>query len=452
VSFFGINMASRALQADQRALEVTGQNITNVNVPGYSRQVAVLTSITGPGAMALDEAGNPVAPGGGIDVALVQRTHAAWLDQAAGQLTAQSGQATINDQTAQQLEGLLAEPTDAGLAATLDRFTAAFGNLASHPEDAAARDGVLRAGQDVANRLQQLNQGLESLRQGTVDQARGNIAAINDLAKQVASLDGQIGQAQAAGAAPNELLDQRDQLLQQLTQKAGVTVSGQQGGELIVSVGGVALVQGQQARALALAPGSPLSVVVAGTGEAVTVPGGELRAQQDWVNTTLPAYQSRLGAFQNSLSAAVNSAHQSGHDATGAAGQPFFVTDAGGTLTVNPALAADSRKVVAGDGTAGSASVALAIADLGAASGKALAPYQQWVADVGAQAADSRQQSDQSQASLQQVQSAQSSESGVNLDEELAQMVSLQQAYSASAKLLSTYDTLLTTLIQQTGV
>ena len=452
MSFFGINMASRALQADQRALEVTGQNITNANVPGYSRQVAVLTSISGPGAMTLDEAGSAVAPGGGVDVAVVQRTHAAWLDQAAGQLTAQSGQATIDDQSAQQLEGLLAEPTDAGLAATMDRFMAAFGNLANHPEDAAASDGVLHAGEEMANRYQQLNQGLDSLHQGMAAQAQGSVTAINDLAKQVASLDGQISQAQAAGATPNELLDQRDQLVQQLTQKAGVTVSGQQGGDLIISVGGVALVQGQQAQALALAPGRPLSVVMAGTGQAVTVPGGELRAQQDWVNTTLPGYRSRLGAFRDSLTAAVNTLHQSGRDATGAVGQPFFVTDAGGNPAVNPALLADSRKVVAGDGTAGSGSVALAIADLGAPSGKGLSPYHQWVADIGAQAADSRQQSAQTQASLQQIQAAQSSESGVNLDEELAQMVSLQQAYSASARLLSTYNTLLTTLIQQTGV
>src|SRR5437660_6453391 len=99
MSFFGINLASRSLQADQRALEVTGQNIANADVPGYSRQVAILRSVLGPGAAALDQNGNPVAPGGGVDVALVQRTHAAWLDRAAAQLTAQAGQTNINDQT-----------------------------------------------------------------------------------------------------------------------------------------------------------------------------------------------------------------------------------------------------------------------------------------------------------------------------------------------------------------
>src|SRR5438552_500642 len=100
MSFFGINLASRTLQAQQRALEVTGQNITNVDVPGYSRQVAILRSVPGVGAEGLDEAGNPIAPGGGIDVATVQRSHAAWLDQSAARLQAQIGQSTAGDRAA----------------------------------------------------------------------------------------------------------------------------------------------------------------------------------------------------------------------------------------------------------------------------------------------------------------------------------------------------------------
>jgi flagellar hook-associated protein 1 FlgK len=451
VSFFGINLASRSLQADQRALEVTGQNITNADVPGYSRQEALLVPVLGPGAMVPELAGSAAAPGGGVDVAQVLRTHAAWLDTAAAQLTAQSGQAGIADRSAQQLQSLLAEPTDAGLSATADRFLSAFGNLSSHPEDPAARDGVLRAAQELTGRLQQLSQGLESLRQNMVTQASDNMSQVNDLAKQVAALNGQIGQAQAAGAAPNELIDQRDQLLQQLTERTGAMVSGQEGGELVVSIGGIHVIQGTQAEALSLAPGSPASVVVAGTGQAVTAPGGQLGAQLNWANTIVPGYQSRLSAFRDGLAAAVNSLHQSGRDATGAAGVPFFVADAAGNLSVSPALVADSRKVVAGDGTAGNGSVALAIANLGSAASTVLSPYRRMVADIGRLASESHSQSQQADASRQQIQAMQSSESGVNLDEELAQMVSLQHAYSASARLLSTYDQMLTTLIQQTG-
>jgi flagellar hook-associated protein 1 FlgK len=451
MSFFGINLASRSLQADQQALEVTGQNITNANVPGYSRQVAIIRSVTGPGASGLDQAGNPLAPGGGIDVAMVQRAHAAWLDQQSGQLQAQAGQTGIDSQTAQSVEGLLAEPTDAGLSATMDRFLAAFGNLATHAGDSASRDQVLQAGQALADKFSQLDQGLQSQQQGVIAAAKENVNTINDLAKQVAALSHDIGAAQAAGANPNEALDQRDQLLAQLVQRTGATVSGQQGAEVVVSLAGAALVQGDHANSLDLAPGASLSVTLHGSGAPVTVAGGELHAEQAWANTTLPEYRTRLDNIRDGFAAAVNSLHQSGRDASGSPGQPFFTASATGAISVNPALLSDSSKVVSGDGTAGSGSVALSISNLGTAAGSVIPQYRQLVADIGRNSADSSQASDQAQAGLQQIQTAQASESGVNLDEELAQMVSQQQSYAASARLLSTFDQLLSTLIQQTG-
>jgi flagellar hook-associated protein 1 len=450
VSFFGINLATRALLSHQRALEVTGQNIANVNTPGYSRQVAITRALPGP-IEGLDRAGNPIAPGGGVDVALVQRTHAAWLDRAAGQLTAQWGQAGIDERSAGQVESLLAEPSEAGVQSTIGRFLTAFSNLANRPEDRAAREGVVRAGAEVATRFEQLTQGLDAIREDVRSQARENVTAINELARQVADLSQVIGHAQTAGAQPNELLDQRDQLLQELTQRAGATYSGQTTGEVVVSIGGVTLVQGQHVQPLDLAPGSTLAVVAKGSGTAVTVPGGELHAEQEWVNTVLPQYRARVETVRDGFAAAVNAAHQSGKDATGTPGQPFFTADAGGNLLVNAALQADAQKVVAGDGTAGSGSVALTIANIGNVGGTVLPPYQTLVADIGAGSADSQRNREQIQASLQQVQTVQASESGVNLDEELAQMVSLQHAYAASARLLSAYDDMLSTLIQRTG-
>lgn len=448
MSLFGIRLASRALQANQRALEVNGQNITNVDTPGYTRQVAVMEPVSGPGAIGLDGAGNPLAPGGGVDVAVVQRSHAAWLDQTAARLQTQVGQAALDERTAQQVENLLGEPGDSGLQSTLERFFSAFGNLADHPDDLSARDGVLRAGNEVAGRFQQLTDGLDTIRESVLSQARDNVTAINEAAGRVAALSRSIRQAQAGGAAPNELLDQRDQLLDELSRRAGATFSGQAGGQVVVSIGGITLVQGDQAETLDLAPGSSLSVVQKSTGAAVTVPGGELHAQQEWVNNTLPGYRQRAETARDAFATAVNSFHQSGKDPTGAAGQPFFLSDAGGHLTVNPALLSDPRRVVAGDGTAGQGGVARAIAGLGAASGTVVSGYRALVAQIGAAASDGRRSSEQAKASLQQIQAMQGSESGVNLDQELADMVSLQHAYAASARLLSTYDQMLDTLIR----
>jgi flagellar hook-associated protein 1 FlgK len=452
VSFFGIRLASRSLQAHQQALEVTGQNIANVNTPGYHRQVAILKPVPGATPLYLDRSGEPIAPGGGVDVARVHRTHALWLDRTAAELTAQLGQATVDERTSRQVEELLAEPTEAGVQSTIGRFLAAFGHLSNRPEDITARDGVLRSGKEVSARFQQLTEGLDALRQDMYTSAQESVTAINELAKQVAHLNEIISQAQGAGAQPNELLDQRDQLLQELNRRGGATHSGQTTGEVIVSIGGITIVQGQHSETLELSPGSPLTVVLRGTGQTVTPSGGELRAQQEWANTTLPQHRARVNAFRDQLAAAVNALHQSGRDAAGAAGLPFFTPDPGGNLQVNTALLADSRKVVAGDGTAGNGSVALSISGLGNVDGTVLPPYQTLVADIGARSSDDRRRREQTDASLLQVQTVQASESGVNLDEELAQMVQLQHAYAASARLLTSYDEMLTTLIERTGV
>jgi flagellar hook-associated protein 1 len=452
VSFFGINLASRSLQAHQQALEVTGQNIANVNTPGYNRQVAVLRPVPGATALYLDRSGEPLAPGGGVDVAQVQRTHAVWLDRTAAHLAARLGQSTIDERASRQVEQLLAEPTEAGVQSTVGRLLAAFGHLADRPEDITARDGVLRAGREVTARFQQLTEGMDALREELFVGAQDSVAAINELAKRVAGLNKVISQAQAAGGQPNELLDQRDQLLQELTQRGGATYSGQTSGELVVSIGGITLVQGEHAEAIDLAAGSPLSVVLKDTGEALSLSSGELRAQQEWVNSTMPQYRGRIEAFRDQLAAAVNTLHQSGQDATGAAGLPFFTPDPGGNLQVNSALLADPRKVVAGDGTAGNGGVALSIANLGNVGGAVLPPYQTLVADIGARSSDDARSLEQVRASLLQVQTVQAAESGVNLDEELARMVQLQHAYAASARLLTSYDEMLTTLIERTGV
>jgi flagellar hook-associated protein 1 len=450
MSFFGINMASRSLQALQQALDVTGQNIANVDTPGYSRQVAISRSIVGPGAQVGNGTGSPLAAGGGVEIAQVMRSHAGWLDRVAASLEAQIGRTGVDERVSQQVEALMGEPGTAGLQSTMDRFFNAFATLASHPDDAAARDAVLRAGGETATRFQELTEGLDGLRGDLANAARDNVATINQLAQQVAELNRAIGLAQNAGAAPNELLDQRDQILADLSRRAGVTVSGQSGGDLIVSLGGMTLVQGNQADALDLAPGTAAGVVLRSTGGAVTA-GGELGAQQQWINTVIPDYGARIATVRDGLAAAVNTLHQGGTDRTGAPGQAFFVSDANGNLSVNPALAADRQRLATGDGTAADGSIALAIAQLGAAAGSVLPGYRAMVAEVGARVQDSRQSADQALASREQIQNLQSSESGVNLDEELAQMVELQHGYAASARLLSAYDEMLSTLIQATG-
>lgn len=444
MSLFGINLAARALQAHQSALETVGQNIANAETPGYSRQVAVTRSVSGTGAVMFDRSGAPIAPGGGVEVALIQRAHAAWLDRAEAGFQARSGGAGVDQAVARQVEDLLAEPTDAGLQSTLDRFFTAWGTLSTRANDPAARQSVVRQGEQVATRFEELASGLNRVSAGVLIRAQDNVVEINRLARQVADMNTSIARAQGAGAQPNELLDQRDQLLDQLSRRAGAQVSGQESGEVVVTLGGQILVQGEWSDQLQLGAGFSLSLQ--SSGEPVNRVGGELGAAREWVTDRLPGYLSRITSARDTFAAAVNTLHQSGSDLDGAAGVPFFLADGGGNLSVNPALS-DPRKVVAGAGAAGDGSVAQQISRLASSATSGVSAYRSLVGDIAADSADSIRVADTMAASLQQVQSMQASESGVNVDEELANMVTLQHAYSASARMLSAFDEMLNTLM-----
>jgi flagellar hook-associated protein 1 len=448
VSFYGINMATRALQAHQRALETVGQNIANAETPGYSRQVAVTRSVSGTGAMMFDRSGNPIAPGGGVDVVTIQRAHASWLDRSASGFEARSGQAGVDAAFSRQVEDLLAEPGDGGLQATLDRFLAGWGDLATRANDPAARQSVVRLGEDAALRFRELTQGLSDISSAVADRATDNVASLNQLARQVADLNNAITRAQGAGAQPNELLDQRDMLLEEMSRRGGVQVTGQTGGEVVVTLNGALLVQGDFADQIQVGPG--FNLTLASDGDPVTVTNGELGAELDWINNRIPDYLSRMETTRDTFAAAVNALHQSGTDLDGAAGEAFFETDVQGNLVVNPNLQ-DPRKVVSGNGAAGDGSIAREIARLGTAGSSGIPGYRLLVGDIAAHASDSERVVDQAAASLNQVKALQSAESGVNLDEELSNMVTLQHSYSAAARMLTAFDEMLDTIINRFG-
>lgn len=445
MSLQGIYLASRSVSTQQRALEVTGQNISNVNTPGYTRQTAVLSPVASTsGAQLVGSSG----VGGGVDISLVLRNRATWLDRSADSLRAQVGDSGVATQLATRIEGVLGEPGDTGVQATLNRFFSSFQAAANQPDDATLRASAVRAGGQVLTRFEGLLSDLQTLHQETLTGAQAGVDQLNDLTKQIASFNHMIGGIQAAGQPANELLDQREALLEQLTSLTGALISGREGGELVVSVGGITLVQGAESQALQLHEDGTLATA---GGTAVPLAGGALGARLQVVQSVLPDYQSRFSAVRDALVREVNALHTSGRDRSGAQGTSFFVAQASGEWGVNPSLQADPSRLALGDGTAGDGSVARAIAQL-REHPQLLAAYQSLVAETGARVVSARNRSEMATASLSQVQNMQAAEGGVNLDEELANMVAQQHVYSASARLLSTYDQMLETLIQRTGV
>ena len=280
---------------------------------------------------------------------------------------------------------------------------------------------------------------------------------MNSLTGQIASMNAQIVAASSSGASPNDLMDQRDQMLDQLSQMVSITVSANANGSDQVNIGGIQIINGTASTSLALGAGIPMTISTA-TGDAIRSPGGSIGAMLAVANVDLPAAQNGLDALASSIITDVNAQHAAGWSPPAGTGVDFFDSSPANATAQNMRLSA----TVAGDpstiatGTtanaAGDNSIALAIAGLqdfspSAAGNSFSGAYTSLVTSV----ANAKNASDSSstvyQTLQQQADTQRQSVSGVNTDEELTTMIARQQAYVAAAKLVETIQAMSTALL-----
>lgn len=320
-----------ALKVAQAGISVTSHNIANANTPGYTRQeilqTAVLPQNTGSGFF-----------GQGADVTSVKRNYDEFLSAQVGE--AQTRSSSLNTQYAlsQQVSNLLGD-TNGGLTPALQDFFGSINTVANAPESIAARQTMIGSAQSLANRLQSLDNRLTEIRNGLNGQITNSTANINSYAKQIAVLNDNIVRAKALSGpnqAPNDLLDQRDQLLAQLSQEIRVTSVKQPDGSMDVFIGnGQSLVIGTQA-SLLRAVSSPTDqtalevVYVNDKGvsriQQSALQGGNLGGYITFRQNILDPAQNALGRIAISVADTFNQQHQQGIDLKGALGGGFFAS------------------------------------------------------------------------------------------------------------------------------
>ncbi len=325
-TFFGLQTALSGLNADQQALDVAGHNIANVSTPGYSRQTAVLEPSP---AFTYANGGGGVQIGSGVDVQSIQRARDSFLDLQYRAQAMQLGDASQRAESLGQAQTALAEPSDDGLAARLQSFWSAWGDLSNDPTSTAARQALLDSATDVADGIQTLDGRLATVQQQAGQQSAQLLAAdgpVHADAVQLSKLNDAIAGATAAGQTPNDLLDQRDQLLDQLSSLAQVSVvpSTTRPGAVSVLFGDVSstatpLVDGDVPGAAAVATWPP------SLGGA---PGGQLGALASLASTTsgpLADLRGQLKGVAAALVSTVNDAYTVGGTVSGG----FFSATAG---------------------------------------------------------------------------------------------------------------------------
>lgn len=469
-----LGIAVRGMAVEQNAIRTASHNIANVDTPGYSRQRVIQTA----GDPFHHDAG---ALGTGVEQVSIVRANDAVVERQI--LIERSALASANMQAGSllQVEEILNEQEGAGIGAALDALYGAFSDLAGNPSGSTERQAVVLAAQAAADRLAAADRQLRDLQRSANAGIESTLTEINEISARVAELNVQIAHAEVSAPA-NDLRDQRDQLLRELSDKVAVHTVEQTDGKVYVYVnGGLALVQGELSNRLEAAPdptnpfdSSFSAVVFNGAGNRIditsTLSGGRLGgllATRDGV--TASAIRD-LDTVAYNLAAQVNQVHGAGVGLDGSSGVFFTplaaVEDSARDLRVDARVSANLDAIAAGQSsTPGDNRNALDLAALrdlpqtlyvvGDPPGPPSGPTRTLIDHVGAIGADYGQQAAAMQSAktqrervLETVENRRDELVGVSLDEEMANLIRLEAAFQANARVVDSVRRLFESLLE----
>jgi flagellar hook-associated protein 1 FlgK len=470
-TFSGLNTATTALWAQQRGLDVTGQNIANVNTAGYSRQRADLQSVGGSVVPATYAVSNQI--GQGVSADTVTRIRDAFLEGRALTERASTAQRSAESGGLTQVESAFREPGETGVQRMLADMWDGWSDVVNHPEDLAARSQLLQRAETLAAGLRTTAASLDKQWTQTRDDLAVMVTDVNAAAGSIADMNAAIRRATLAGLPVNELADKRDALVSTLAEKVGASAVPAADGMVNVVIGGTTLVGGGAALGLTLTGTSDSRAAAAGNPRIVTAPGGALvgvggtaAGQLTTLTRILPDYRAQLDGVAAQLAQTVNDA-QAGYDSThtgydleGNVGRPMFGTDPDGA-----AVTADSIVVVMtrpeeiaaaslppdASGPSTDHGNADGIYQLRLLATGVDSSYRTLITGLGVESAVAQRNLDVQSVIGTQVDAAKDSVSGVNLDEEMTNMLQFQHAYSAAARMITAIDETLDVLINRTG-
>ncbi|HET7108443.1 MAG TPA: flagellar hook-associated protein FlgK [Candidatus Acidoferrum sp.] len=449
-----LNIAIGSLLAEQGAIQTTSNNIANVNTPGYSRQRANFSE-TSPiqiGTLTL---------GTGVQLQDVTSLRDAILDLRVNQETQQQGKLNAFLGGGQQIQALFNETTGTGLQGPLSAFFNSFQQLSVNPNDPTARQSVITAAQNLAHTLNQTSDNLTTQQQNTDLAVKQSVTQINSLTNQIAQVNLQVAAAVGSGANPGVFVDQRQQLINQLSNYVDVSTVDAGGGSVTLTTSaGTPLVVGGQSFALTTQP-NPVTgfqdIYSSGNNITSQITAGQLAGQLQIRDQEIPSVRNSLDALAYNLSNAVNTQQQAGFDLNGAAGGPLFtpLTQQAGAASALKVSISDPNKIAASGGPAPgnpgdntNANALLALQNQHLVNGQTpLAFYGGIVFQVGNDVSSAQTQQQSGSLVLQQIQNLQGGVSGVDINEEAANLVRYQNAYQASAQVTSVINTLLQTTI-----
>jgi flagellar hook-associated protein 1 len=447
-SLYGsLSIALGALAADRGAIEVTSNNIANVNTPGYSREQTTL--LENPPV----QVGN-VLFGTGVTLGQTASLRDNLLERRLDQENQSASQLNSFLESMTQVQSLFNEAGGTGLQSPLTAFFNSLTQLTANPSNSSYRQGVITAGQNLATAIQQDSSNLQSVQSNADLSVVQSVNQVNELTTQIASLNVQISGKVSVGEDPGAFLDQRTQLVRQLSGLINISETDAGNGSLTISTpNGAALVVAGQSFGLTTQVNSNTTfhdVYSQGTDITSSITSGALGGVIQARDQSIPGVLNQLDALAYNLSTSFNTQSRAGFDANGNAGVNFFsqltsVTGAASSMSV--AISDPNLVAASSDGSVGSNGNAQKLADLqnqNIVNGQS--PYNYYsnlVFQIGNQV--SQAQNEQQSVGLvqQQLQDQRGAVSGVSLDEEAVNLIRFQAAYQASANVVTIVNQLL---------
>ena len=546
--FNTINIGLKGLQAQKKSLDTTSHNISNANTEGYSRQRAVHSTTdpyTVPGVGMPEGAGQV---GTGVEIEEINRIKDQFLE---GQIwEKKQSQSYWNKRSdgISRIENILNEPSDNNLSAGFDRFWQSLQDLSNNPEDSAVRSTVKERANTLIDAFHSIEDQLSAYKRSLNGDVNTTVNEINSLGKRIADLNEQIAHIKGAGKNPNDLMDTRDKLIEELNQKVNVRTREDDRGNINISIGGMGFVTGDKSNDLTVEdnPDSDHKnediIKFEELDEKADIKSGELAALMDLRGRDgkgiIADKKAELDSIAKTFANEFNKVHKAGFDLNKNPGEDFFVSDAGdisaASINLNSVIDNDISKIAAGtlsdnqkvvtaedksysgeeyeviidgdeytlkdvngntlndssgtpienitipsngkfsekgleftvhgQGSAlinkeiGSGTNALNLSDViksddldfngdNKKEATVMGKYESVISSLGVQGQRASQMVENQDTLVNQLENKRQSISGVSIDEEMANMIKYQQAYSASAKLISNANRMMDSLM-----
>jgi flagellar hook-associated protein 1 FlgK len=459
-TFSGLSTALSSLNAQRIAMEVTGQNIANANTVGYTRQRAELASVGAGQTASLFSEGSKI--GNGVKVTDVSRLGDIFLDARVRATTSSAAFLAARADVYTRLESAVSEPSDTGIASALSEMWSAWQDVAKAPQTLATKQVLLEQSKHVSASISAGYSAIETQWSQVRTEAAARVSDVNALADGVAELNGQIRQILVSDGNANELIDQRNQLITQLSNLAGATVRFQENGTADVYVGGNPLVTADRAQHMKIAGSTDLAGVLAGNapvqivweraGEpVVTFDGGEIQGK---LSALAPVGQG--GILTEAAEQYNELARQIASQINGVLGSegPLFAigTDpAARNLEVVITNPADVPSATPGMGEY-DGSLADAVSQLANAENGPSQLFQTFVVGLGVSAKATYNSAIVAESARATAQNLHIAATSVDIDEETVNLLTYQRGYQAASRVMTAIDEMLDTLINRTGV